>query len=256
MTQAVSVSFFRFEGIAARCWAFGQMQFARGPLRRLPDIGFVKMFGTGTGEGFTPLPNFGVYALMATWPSLEIAQARIRGAAVYHRYQRHAVEHATVFLTATKSRGLWDGQPPFTLGPEQSDNECMAVLTRATLKKRHIFKFWRHTPAVSQTIRDQSNLLFKIGMGEVPWFQQVTFSIWNDAERMRAFAYKSASHAAAIKDVRAHGWFKEELYAHFRILAAEGQWDGKPFLAPVSAHAAMLPGKTQVSLANENVLVE
>ncbi len=98
----------------------------------------------------------------------------------------------------------------------------MAILTRATIKKRHALAFWRETPDISSHVREQTHMKFKIGLGEVPLFQQVTFSVWDDAEAMKAFAYKSAFHGEAVKRVRANGWFKEELYARFAILAAEG----------------------------------
>lgn len=228
--QAISISFFRFEGIADRLWAFSQMQFSRGPLKRIADIGFLKMFGTGTGEGFTPVPNFGVYALLATWPSLEVARERIEQERAFRAYRYRAAEAGTLYLRAIASRGLWDGKPPFDIDRGDRFAGPIAVLTRATLKKRHVLRFWSHTPDISQTVREQTHLLFKIGMGEVPWFQQVTFSVWDDAEAMKAFAYRSRSHGAAIKSVRDNGWFREELYARFAILHAEGQWDGKPLL--------------------------
>ena len=46
---------------AARLWALGQMGAARLSLRaRCRDIGFWKLCGSGTGEGFTPVPNTAV----------------------------------------------------------------------------------------------------------------------------------------------------------------------------------------------------
>lgn len=66
--QTVSLSFFRFGPLHDRLWAFAMMGLARPFFARTPDIGFWKMCGSGTGEGFTPVPNTGVYALLATWP--------------------------------------------------------------------------------------------------------------------------------------------------------------------------------------------
>jgi spheroidene monooxygenase len=98
--------------------------------------------------------------------------------------------------------------------------------------------FWRHTPDISETVRGETHLCFKIGMGEVPWLQQVTFSIWDDIEAMKAFAYRSRSHANAIRHVREGGYFKEELYARFRVLAAEGTWQGRDVLPASQQKAA------------------
>lgn len=229
--QAVSLSFFRFDDLRARLWAFSQMRFARPLLSGLPDIGFHKLFGTGTGEGFTPAPNFGAYAIMATWPSLAIARERVEGGEVFARYRRHAGEQCTVYLSAVSTRGRWDAREPFEAEPEPELPRPIAVLTRATLKTKHLLDFWRNTPGISVTVREQDRLRFKIGMGEAPLLQQVTFSIWDDPDAMKAFAYGSASHAAAIRGVRSNGWFKEELYARFKVLGTEGTWQGREPLA-------------------------
>jgi spheroidene monooxygenase len=225
--QAISLSFFRFDGLWNRFWVLGQMGAARFPLKAMKEISFFKLFGSGTGEGFTPVPNFGVYAIMATWPDLDTARRRIADAPVFARYRKHASEHATVYLSAIASRGHWDGAPPFTIETAEAPLERMAVLTRATIKKRHVLAFWREQPDISTHVRAQTHLLFKIGLGEVPWFQQVTFSIWDDIEAMKAFAYKSPIHGEAIRRVRENGWFKEELYARFQLLGAEGRWEGR-----------------------------
>lgn len=242
--NTVSISFFRFDGVFNRLWAFSQMQFARGPLKRMPGIGFFKLFGTGTGEGFTPVPNFGVYAILATWASEDAAREAVANGRVFKAWRAHASEAATVYLNAISSRGTWDGVSPFEVNKMVGIPVPMAVMTRATLKKRFVFDFWRQTPDISGTVREQTNLKFKIGMGEVPWFQQVTFSIWDDPEKMKAFAYKSQSHANAIKQVRDNKWFKEELYARFHVQGFEGAWDGKRPLESMNLGLPPTPEKS------------
>jgi spheroidene monooxygenase len=226
--QAVTISFFRFEGVANRLWAFSRMGFARRPLRRIPGIGFHKLFGTGTGEGFTPRPNLGVYAILATWPDLQTARRAVSESGVFESYRRHAAESATIYLSAIASRGAWDGGAPFALDGARPTG-LMAVLTRATIRKRHVLRFWREQPDISGTVRGEAHMAFKIGMGEVPFLQQVTFSVWDDAEAMKAFAYRSATHGEAVRRVRQGGWFREELYARFAVLLTEGRWNGRPF---------------------------
>jgi spheroidene monooxygenase len=225
--QAVSISFFRFDGFWNRLWVLGQMGAARLPMKAIPDLSFFKLFGSGTKEGFTPVPNFGVWAILAVWPDQETAKKRIDEAAIYARWRRHSTEHATVYLSATASRGQWDGKTPFAIEKAGEAPAPIAVLTRATIKKRHVISFWRQQPDISALVRQQTHMLFKIGLGEVPWFQQVTFSIWDDADAMKTFAYKSASHGQAIREVRQNGWFNEELYARFQVIGAEGRWTDK-----------------------------
>ena len=230
--KAVSLSFFRFEGPGSKLWALWQMLAARRPLSAVPGIGFHKLLGSGTREGFHPYPNFSVYAVLATWPSLAEGRARIAESAVFQRYRARAVEDWTVFLGATRSRGRWAGEAPFALSSEPGlpEDRAIAILTRATVKPRHVLAFWRRVPNISAAIRNQPKLLFKIGLGEIPWLHQVTFSIWTDRRAMEAFAYRGF-HAEAVARVREQGWFSEELFARFRVLHAEGCWEGVPPLS-------------------------
>lgn len=225
---AISVttfSLYRFPAIIDRLWVFTQMATARRPLAATPGIGFAKLFGSGTGEGFTPKPNTAVWGLLATWRD-EAAARRGASDGVFARWAGHAAESWTVFLSALSARGRWSGTEPFAPEPDPGGGP-LAVLTRATIRPASLLRFWGHEPAVSARIGADPNVLFKIGVGEAPWLQQVTFSIWPDEERMRAFA-RRGPHEAAIRAVREGGWFAEELYARFRVIGEAGAWSAAP----------------------------
>ena len=223
MTQVVSLSFFRFGSIRSRLWAFAMMGLARGAMKRIPAIGFWKLCGSGSGEGFTPIPNTAVYAILATYPDAASAKAA-QDAAIFQRYRARAAENWTVFMAADTARGAWSGQTPFTPSAQITTGP-LAALTRATIKPSILAKFWRRVPNISAVIGRDPNVLFKIGIGEVPWLHQVTFSIWPDAATMHNFA-RTGPHADAIKAVRSDGWFNEELYARFALLSDTGTWGG------------------------------
>jgi len=225
-TQIATLSFFRFGSVPARIWAFVMMGLARPALARVPGIGFWKLCGSGTGEGFTPLPNTAVYAILATWPSLEQARRQVDTSAVYLRYRARAMEDWTVFLSPVSSRGAWAGTAPFAPGPDPQTGP-LAAMTRATIRPAKALRFWRRVPDISAVIGMDRNVAFKIGIGEVPWLHQVTFSIWPDADSMAQFARHDGPHARAIKAVREGNWFREELYARFRVVEDRGSWLGK-----------------------------
>lgn len=228
MSQIVSLSLFRFDRTRDRIWAFAMMGFARTLLPRTPDIGFWKLCGSGTGEGFTPVPNFGVYAILATWPDHETARARITAAPIFQRYRNRAAEDWTVFLQPTAVKGEWAGVEPFV--PSTETAGPLAALTRATVKPSIAAQFWKRVPDISTVIGQDQNVAFKIGIGEVPLLHQVTFSIWPDAKRMANFA-RTGHHAEAIRAVRENNWFKEELYARFAVKSDYGTWNGASPLA-------------------------
>ncbi len=234
VAQIVSLSFFRFEGAGARLAAFARMGLSRPGMARTPGIGFWKLCGSGTGEGFTPVPNTAVYAILATWDDMETARNRVESAPVWRRWRAASAESWTVFLSPLSARGRWSRQEPFASGGAAPGGP-LAALTRATIRPRILARFWGRVPAISDRIGANRDVLFKIGLGEVPFLHQITFSIWPDAARMAAFA-RSGPHAEAIRAVRSEGWFREELYARFAVLSDTGSWHGtSPLLRPQEA---------------------
>ena len=206
------------------------MLLARFSIPRVDRVDFWKLLGSGIGEGFTPLPNTAVYAILATWPDRATAERQLRDAPVFRRYRRHASETWTVFLNPVSARGAWSGRTPFS--PEKAAHSgTVASLTRATVRLASLPRFWRRVPDISRRIGADPNVLFKIGVGEVPWLHQVTFSIWPDESSMAAFARHDGPHARAIRAVREGGWFAEELYARFQVIGEAGSWGGSSPLA-------------------------
>ncbi len=207
---------------------------ARLSFMRMPEVGFWKLCGSGTGEGFTPKPNTAVWAILATWPNADTARRMITEAAVFQRWRGHSCESWTILLEPTSVRGRWSGKAPFTPPdvPTGTPNTGPVVaLTRATMRASTFLRFWRRVPDISAAIGQDRNVIFKIGIGEVPLLHQVTFSIWPDAASMAHFARGGGPHGRAIQAVRAEGWFSEELYARFRILDDWGTWGGRSPLA-------------------------
>ena len=236
--QTVSLSLFRFPTLAGRLWVLGQMGLSRLSFAKMSDARFWKLCGSGVGEGFTPVHNTAVWAMLVVWDDRATAERNVCEAPVYKRWRRKAAEDWTVYLTPTSARGEWSGQTPFSAA-SHDDAGALAALTRATIRPRHLPRFWGREPAISKAIGADPNVLFKIGIGEVPWLHQVTFSIWPDASSMAAFARSpDGPHAKAIKAVRAGDWFKEELYARFAVTGSTGTWEGRDPLASAERTAA------------------
>ena len=224
--QIVSLSFYRFATPLSRLWALTMMGAARFSLPRIDGLRFWKLCGSGTGEGFTPIPNTAVYAILTVWDDEARAKEAITTEPLFARYAKHASETWTVFLTPYSARGVWSGHTPFK---EESPDPSgpIAALTRATVKPKVAAQFWKRVPDISGVIGQDPNVLFKIGIGEVPLLQQITFSIWPDAKTMANFARENGPHANAIKAVRDGNWFREELYARFRVADEIGSWEGQ-----------------------------
>lgn len=217
------------------------MAAARFAMRRMTDVRFWKLCGSGSGEGFTPLPNTQVWAILAVWDDEVQARRNVRECAVFRLWAERADESWTVFLAPTAARGAWSGETPFNAAwtaVDAPESGPLAVLTRASIRPLAARRFWRREPDISTAIGMDRNVLFKIGIGEVPWLHQVTFSIWPDAASMTAFAREDGPHAKAIRAVREGGWFKEELYARFRVLGSVGCWEGTDPMTRIERQAA------------------
>ncbi len=234
--QTVTLSLFRFDTVLARLWVLGQMGAARFVLPQLDGLQFWKLCGSGTGEGFTPRPNWGTWAILCAWDSRDLAEAGL-ACKPFASWRARADEGCTLFLEPYSARGQWAGVAPFTPEGSGPENGPIAAMTRATVKPAHALRFWGRVPDISAKVGRDPNVIFKIGIGEVPLLHQVTFSVWPDVDTMAAFARRGA-HAEAIQAVRDQGWFNEELYARFRVSGTQGTWQGRAPLAPIAEKEA------------------
>jgi spheroidene monooxygenase len=221
--QTVALSLFRFDRLTDRLWVLAQMALARPALGRLQGLSFARLCGSGTGEGFTPRPNPAVWAILTAWDEGARAREAVAFAAPFTRWRARACEAMTLFLEPYSARGAWGGRAPFE--PHGGPRGAVAALTRASVRPGKALRFWGRVPDISARIGQDANVAFKIGIGEVPFLHQVTFSVWPDAARMAQFA-RTGPHAEAIAAVRAGNWFSEELYARFRVTGVAGTWEG------------------------------
>jgi hypothetical protein len=74
-------------------------------------------------------------------------------------------------------------------------------------------------------------LIYTKGIGEAPLIQMATFSLWNNIESLKNFAYHSPEHQVAIKKTRELDWYAEEMFIRFQAYRSEGIWGGKNPLA-------------------------
>ncbi len=225
--QIVTLTFFRFVGFKNRWWAFQQMGFSKKRLRHLPGMSFGKMLGSGGGNGFDKMPNFGVYGLLGVWEDSDAAQHFFETPSFFGELGEKASEHWTIFLHTYAAHGKWEDVAPFQMNTTYREGDPVAVLTRATIRTRHLRAFWKATPAVSHSLEAFLGKIFAIGIGELPLVQQVTFSLWENSQAMKMYAYESHLHPKVIQQTHQQGWFKEALFARFVPYATQGTWEGK-----------------------------
>ncbi|MBX2870514.1 MAG: hypothetical protein KTR30_00385 [Saprospiraceae bacterium] len=229
-THIVTITFFQFEGMNQRWWGFKQMGLAPAQLAKVPGLLFSKMLGSGGGNGFQIWPNLGVYGLLGVWSTEDDAQRFMKTGSLFAELKERSREQWTVFMRTSTAHGSWDGINPFK-GKEDVEEEApICVLTRATIKTKKLWQFWRFVPRVSRSVGQQAGRLFSVGVGELPLVQQATFSLWNSSREMKAYAYESKYHKEVIRRTRELGWYKEELFARFTPYAEQGTWQGRALI--------------------------
>jgi len=222
-----TVSLFRFSGLADCFWALSRMGIAPLQMKGTPGLTFFKMLGSGDANGFSIRPNWRQYGLLCVWENEDFAKRFFQENTVFQDYKKRATVWQTAFLKPTMFHGSWDGANPFTSAAEFDPALPVAVLTRATIKKRYLWRFWRQVPRVSADVEDRPGLLFAVGVGELPLIQQATFSLWQSGKAMLDYAYRRNDHSAVIKKTRELGWYSEEMFVRFLPYHSEGAgfWD-------------------------------
>jgi hypothetical protein len=193
-------------------------------------MGFYKMLGTGS-KGFSTWPDWSVYGLLQVWETEDAAQAFFSTHPQALAFDSWSEESFRIFMRPIRSKGLWDGHNPFE--PEEdpaNDTGPVAVLTRATIRRKYLFRFWKYVPHSQRPLGTSEGLLYSKGIGETPFTDMATFSLWESLEAMQTYAYGTRAHKEAIRKTRELGWYREELFARFTPFRTEGSWQDIPNL--------------------------
>jgi len=217
-------------GIKKGHWRWGLAQMGTMPpqLKNIAGLQFFKLLGSGKGRVFSLTPDFYLYGLMAVWETEAAADKFFQSSPTIQEYWQHCDEQWTVKLMPIKAHGLWDGINPFiSIEHNIPNNKPIAVLTRASINLKALPAFWKYGKETSKAIENAPGLLAAVGLGELPFVRQATFSIWENQKQMLEYAYKTAQHQQVIKKTRADNWYAEELFARFETIAASGTWKGR-----------------------------
>jgi hypothetical protein len=225
----------RYRGAAA-AWGALHMATQRRLLARTPGLAFSQLLGMGSGIGFSAVPDLGAWGLVAVWRTPDHFDHFDADSAVMRQYRRRGSEVYTLLLRPFQAHGRWGGTEPFGTVENAAPPPAGApvvVLTRAAIRLRRAARFWARVPAVDRTLHDHPELVLTFGVGEVPWVRQATLSVWRSAAGMRAWAYATPEHAEVVRRTREEGWYSEELFARFSLVATRGSWQGADPLAPL-----------------------
>lgn len=219
MSQTTIISFFKYSGIKNKWNALARM--GRPAIITKNNLTFFKPFGTGSGNGFSIIPDFSTYGFISVFSSEDEAKQFLKNDNI-KEYSKTADSFSHVLMHNIKSHGKWSNRNPFISSVDFDEEKPLAVITRATIKPRLAYQFWRNVPSVSKSMDNYKGLTFSKGIGEFPLLMQATFSIWSSGKAMKDYAYSNPKHAEMIKKTRELDWYSEELFARFQPFHQEG----------------------------------
>ncbi len=204
-------------------WAFSRMALDRITLWRMEGVSFWKLLGTGKGETFTPrdgdATRWGLLVVIDDNKIDSLNQSKL-----LNRWRQKSSSEFSAELQPISVTGKWSGATPFS-NLSKADPKWegpVVAITRARIKWRKNFLFWRSVPPVTNSLHNSPGLKAAIGIGEAPIGLQGTFSLWESGEAVRNFAYRGEAHKAVIAATHREKWYAEELFGRFAVTKAEG----------------------------------
>lgn len=193
--------------------------------------------GCGKNGTFDKTPDVKQWAILGVHekePDV-FENKKIYGSFIDKWLKRFSCEAFTIFMDPVEGHGKWDGENVFGNLPLKSAYDGqLATLTRATIRLNKLKYFWKHVAPVANRMNNAEGFIMSVGIGEVPWIKQATFSVWQNKEAMKAFAYQMKEHTEVIRKTREQNWYSEDMFVRFKIRGTMGTIKGKNPLVGIS----------------------
>lgn len=182
--------------------------------------------GTGRNGSFDIRPDLSQWSIMIFYDKQNFEAIDAKNAAEYFMgpfisfWLRIFQTRVRYFLLAPYAgHGSWDKQA-FVVNRKSNEEPVgkIAVLTRATIRLSGLIPFWKAVPSTSFQLNQHQGFQYSIGIGEVPFVKQATFSIWSSESDMKAYAYQMKAHQDVIRKTRTENWYAEEMFLRFLVL--------------------------------------
>jgi hypothetical protein len=209
---------------SARLWGLMRFVIGRFALGRTPGLKFFKILGSGHEGGFGLKPSADRQGLFCVFQTAAHADAFLNESPVIQSYRQHAQEFFVTKLAPYSSRGSWAGMRLEAHGEEPQG--LIATLTRASIRPSKAKAFWAKAPPAEVSLHAAQGCILSTGLGEAPFFRQATFSLWENAHAMNAYA-RTGAHLAAIQAAHQGQYFSESMFVRFIPIAPQGLWKGQ-----------------------------
>ena len=179
---------------------------------------FIKLFGTGSNEGFSLIPDFSSYVIISSWKNDHYRKKFIDENNIINEIISRSSKRVEIKIDPYNFTGSWNGINPFKNVSSYNGGKII-VLTRARVKLNKLMSFLVNTSLAAKSIKSQDGAEFYKGIGELPIIEQATISIWMSEQSMRDYAYSDKNHLKIINKARKGKWYSEELFVRSNILS-------------------------------------
>jgi hypothetical protein len=208
----------------SRLWGHARFVFGRYALPGVPGMRFARVLGSGHDGGFGLRPSLSRQGLLCAFAD-DATASRFIASQYVEDYRRRSRELLTARLHAYSCRGSWGGRALGLAASVPSDGP-VAALTRASIRPSRAAAFWRKAPPTEASLAEAPGCLLAVGLGEAPLLRQATFSIWESATSMDAYA-RTGAHLDAIRASHAGSYFSESMFVRFVPSELRGTWKGR-----------------------------
>jgi hypothetical protein len=214
------------------------MAIHRLPLWLNKNISFYKLLGCGKSGSFDKHPDWQQWGILTVQDKeadslhQQTIIGLLYGTFINKWFRFFNCETWTILLQPLEGHGKWDNKEPFGQPVKQPEyNGLIAVLTRATIRLSKLKAFWQNVAAAANDMASAPGFITSVGIGELPYMKQATFSIWNNTTDMKAFAYQTHNHKKIIQKTRKERWYSEDMFVRFKPLKTFGTLNGNDPLA-------------------------
>ncbi len=175
-----------------------------------------------------PKPTFAEVGLIASWEDDEHLDRFLADPALAGPF----ASGWQVRMRPVRVFGAWPAMPglPTTPTPVE-DDEPVVVLTLGRPRVTHLHTFLPTSARAEAGLEGAPGVLAVTGLAHPPRLVS-TFSVWESAAAMRAYAHDTAgAHMAAVRRDREVGFHHESAFVRFRPYHSAGSWSGRDPLA-------------------------
>ncbi len=186
--------------------------------------------GSGKNGTFDKTPDIHQWAILCVLKpthSASLDSTQFLGKFIHVWIKYFSKETCSFILQPFAGHGLWDKKAVFGDIKNNMPHEGpIATLTRASIRLNRMGHFWKHVAPIAAKMSNAKGYIYSIGIGEIPWIKQATFSIWESEHDMKSFAYSMKEHAEVVKKTRQEKWYSEDMFVRFKIIDCIGSING------------------------------